>query len=83
MPLLPYFCIASLYTALYVSIAVMGLALFAFGYAKTCAVQGWAGWSRVRGGVVGGAQMVVVGGAAAAAAWGLVRAFNGVIGEKG
>lgn len=64
------------YTGLYWSIGVMVVALFAFGYSKTCVVEGWEGGRCVRGGCAGGVQMVVVGSLAAGAAMGLVRAFN-------
>lgn len=78
LPLVPYFCVGAqdLALALYVSVAVMAVALFAFGYAKTCAVVGWRSWSCLRTGVFGGVQMVLVGGAAAGAAMGLVKAFD-------
>jgi len=75
LPLSPYFFVEGVLEALYISVAVMVLALFVFGYGKTCVVVGWTG--RVRDGAWGGVQMVVVGGAAAAAAMGLVRLFNG------
>jgi len=78
LPLLPYFFVGQnkVYEGLYISIGVMVIALFAFGYVKTCVVVGWSGGQRVRAGCFGGIQMVVVGSAAAAAAMGLVRAFN-------
>jgi VIT1/CCC1 family predicted Fe2+/Mn2+ transporter len=78
LPLLPYFFVAQdrVYDGLYISIAVMVVALFAFGYVKTCVVEGWSGARSIRGGCFGGVQMVVVGSVAAGAAMGLVRAFN-------
>lgn len=78
VPLFPYFFVPSedVYLALYVSVAVMAVALFAFGYVKTCIVSGWQGFRAVRQAVVGGLEMVVVGGAAAGAAMGLVKAFD-------
>ncbi|KAF9876016.1 integral membrane protein DUF125 [Colletotrichum karsti] len=78
VPLFPYFFVPSedVYLALYVSVAVMAVALFAFGYVKTCIVSGWQGYRCVRQAVVGGLEMVVVGGAAAGAAMGLVKAFD-------
>jgi hypothetical protein len=54
----------------------MVLALFTFGYVKTCVVVGWNGGKNIRAGCFGGVQMVVVGSAAAGAAMGLVRLFN-------
>lgn len=78
VPLFPYFFVPSedVYLALYISVAVMAVALFAFGYVKTCIVSGWQGVRCVRQAVVGGLEMVVVGGAAAGAAMGLVKAFD-------
>lgn len=78
LPLLPYFCVDQyrVYDGLYISIAVMVVALFLFGYVKSCIVIGWNGGRCVRKGCFGGVQMVVVGSAAAASAMGLVRAFN-------
>lgn len=64
------------FEALYISIGVMIVALFVFGYVKTCVVVGWDGGKNVREGCYGGVQMVVVGSAAAAAAMGLVRLFS-------
>lgn len=81
LPLLPYFFVDRIYDALYISIGVMALALFGFGYVKTCVVEGWEGKDNVKAGVGGGVQMVVVGGAAAGAAMGLVYLFNGLGGE--
>jgi VIT1/CCC1 family predicted Fe2+/Mn2+ transporter len=68
LPLLPYFAVGSdaVYTGLYISIGVMVIALFLFGYIKTCVVIG----------CYGGVQMVVVGSVAAGAAMGLVRLFS-------
>ena len=80
LPLLPYFFVpeAEVLLALWISVAVMAVALFVFGYAKTCAVGGWSGRQRVWEGVVGGAEMIVVGGAVAGAAMGLVKLFDGI-----
>lgn len=78
LPLMPYFCVprAQVYTGLYISIGVMVVALFVFGFVKTCVVVGWEGGHKVRAGCFGGVQMVIVGSAAAGAAMGLVRLFN-------
>lgn len=81
LPLMPYFFVDKIMEALYISIAVMAVALFAFGYVKTCVVEGWEGGEKVRAGTWGGIQMMVVGGAAAGAAMGLVYLFNGLSGE--
>ena len=76
VPLLPYFFTGDITKALVCSIGIMVLALFIFGYVKTCFNVGWQGRTNVLHGVTGGAQMVLVGGAAAGAAMGIVRAFN-------
>jgi VIT1/CCC1 family predicted Fe2+/Mn2+ transporter len=85
LPLLPYFCVQSdqVYEGLYISIAVMVVALFVFGYVKTCVVVGWEGGKKIQQGCIGGVQMVVVGSAAAAAAMGLVKIFSGDEGRIG
>ena len=78
MPLLPYFFVGpnDAFVALRWSIATMVVALFLFGYGKTCFVNGWRGARNVRRGFVGGAQMVLVGGVAAGSAMGLVKGFQ-------
>jgi len=78
LPLLPYFAVGehSVYTGLYFSIAVMVVALFVFGFSKTCLVVGWSSGKKIRESCFGGVQMVVVGSVAAGAAMGLVRLFS-------
>ena len=78
IPLLPYLFVArtQVMEALVASIVIMIVALFVFGYCKTCFVSGWKGRTSVIGGMKGGGEMVVVGGLAAGCAMGLVRAFN-------
>ncbi|CEJ56526.1 Putative Vacuolar iron transporter Ccc1 [Penicillium brasilianum] len=78
VPLLPYFFVGphDAFVALRWSIATMAIALFLFGYGKTCFVSGWRGRRNVRKGVIGGVQMVLVGGVAAGSAMGLVKAFQ-------
>ncbi|KAI9050924.1 hypothetical protein LZ554_005036 [Drepanopeziza brunnea f. sp. 'monogermtubi'] len=78
LPLIPYFFVAKnqVYEGLYISIGVMVIALFAFGYVKTCVVVGWDGVRNIRKGCWGGVQMVVVGSAAAGSAMGLVHLFS-------
>jgi len=61
----------------------MIVALFTFGYTKTCFVSGWRGWRQTFLGVRGGVEMVVVGSLAAGAAMGLVIAFNNHAGALG
>lgn len=80
IPLFPYFFVGEgqVDLALWISVAVMVVALFAFGYVKTCAVSGWHGGRCVWEAVKGGLEMVVVGGAAAGAAMGLVKLFDGM-----
>jgi VIT1/CCC1 family predicted Fe2+/Mn2+ transporter len=78
VPLVPYFFVGSdeAFVALRWSIVIMIIALFLFGYAKTCFVSGWKGRENIRRGLFGGIQMVVVGGVAAGAAMGLVKLFQ-------
>lgn len=78
MPLVPYFFVGpnDAFVALRWSIATMAVALFVFGYGKTCFVSGWRGARNVRRGLVGGAQMILVGGVAAGSAMGLVKGFQ-------
>lgn len=78
VPLLPYFFVGphAAFVALRWSIATMAVALFLFGYGKTCFVSGWNGKRNVRRGLVGGMQMVLVGGAAAGSAMALVKGFQ-------
>ncbi|OBT86454.1 hypothetical protein VE02_05310 [Pseudogymnoascus sp. 03VT05] len=71
LPLVPYFFVEEVERGLWVSVAVMAVALWVFGWVKT-GVCGGGNWERVKGGV----EMVVVGGVAAGAAMGLVRAFG-------
>jgi len=78
VPLLPYFFLPTISIALIASIVTMIVALFVFGYTKTCFVSGWSGGRNVWKAVVGGGQMVVVGSLAAGAAMGLVKAFQGL-----
>lgn len=85
MPLLPYFFVEGsaegILTALAWSIGTMFVALFTFGYSKTCFVQGWSGRDNVWRGVKGGCQMALIGSLAAGVAMGLVRGFNRLAGE--
>jgi VIT1/CCC1 family predicted Fe2+/Mn2+ transporter len=78
LPLLPYIFVGrhEVYKGLYMSIGVMVVALFVFGYTKTCVVIGWRGGKKIRSGCVEGVKMVVVGSIAAAAAMGLVKFFS-------
>jgi VIT1/CCC1 family predicted Fe2+/Mn2+ transporter len=78
VPLVPYFFVGpnDAFVALRWSIATMVVALFLFGYGKTCFVSGWRGRRNIRKGFVGGIQMVLVGGIAAGSAMGLVKAFQ-------
>lgn len=78
VPLLPYFFVGphEAFLALRWSIATMVVALFVFGYVKTCYVAGWRGARNMRRGAIGGVQMVLVGGVAAGSAMGLVKGFQ-------
>lgn len=72
VPLMPYFLAATNQIAFAWSVAVMAVALFTFGYAKTLLL----GEGKKRQCLWAGAQMVVLGGVAAAAAMGCVRAVG-------
>lgn len=78
IPLLPYFFVGNndAFVALRWSIAVMAVALFLFGYVKTCFVIGWEGSIKFRKGMMGGFQMMLVGGIAAGSAMGIVKIFH-------
>ncbi|KAJ5551194.1 hypothetical protein N7535_000863 [Penicillium sp. DV-2018c] len=78
VPLVPYFFVGpdEAFIALRWSIATMVIALFIFGYGKTCFVSGWRGRRNARKGLVGGIQMVLVGSIAAGSAMGLVKGFQ-------
>ena len=78
LPLLPYFFVEidDVESAFWWSVAVMIVALFAFGYVKTCLLGGWKGRSNLFKGVRGAIQMVGVGGVAASASMILVQAFS-------
>ena len=78
VPLLPYFCVKNgqVLLALWISIGVMVVALFTFGWCKTGVVNGWRGRKNITRCIIGGVQMVVVGSVAAGAAVGLVRAID-------
>ncbi|KUJ07638.1 DUF125-domain-containing protein [Mollisia scopiformis] len=83
LPLLPYFFVDGVRRGLAWSVGIMIIALFSFGYTKTCFVSGWKGWRKSLLGVRGGVEMVVVGSLAAGAAMGLVIAFNNHAGALG
>ncbi|KAH8647778.1 Ccc1 family, partial [Xylariales sp. PMI_506] len=78
IPLFPYMLVPedNVSLGLYLSIGLMVIALFVFGYVKTCFVSGWRGWTNRISGIKGGIEMVVVGSVAAGAAMGLVVAFD-------
>lgn len=78
LPLFPYLIVGEnmVYEALYISIAVMVVALFVFGYVKKCCEEDAWGSKGVNKGCVAGLQMVVAGSTAAACAMGLVKAFS-------
>ena len=72
VPLMPYVVLPSMQDAFLVSIIVMGLALFAFGWAKTSFLGQASSWMAFKNGV----QMVMLGSVAAAAAMGCVKAVG-------
>ncbi|ANZ73992.1 BA75_00395T0 [Komagataella pastoris] len=74
IPLVPYFFTAIVQTGLIISVLVMGVTLFWFGYLKTAISMGedCSLWMRVSEGL----QMVLIGSIAAGSAWGLVRVID-------
>lgn len=74
VPLVPYFFAETVITGLYISIGVMVVTLFLFGYVKATASLGSQApqSSRIRDGF----NMLLTGGIAATAAWGVVRALG-------
>ena len=78
LPLLPYMLVGEdeVSKAFGMSVCVMVVALFLFGFAKTCAVRGWSTSCDRIGCLRGGFQMLLVGGIAATAAMGLVKAVS-------
>lgn len=76
LPLIPYFCVKPrrVMLALWCSIAVVAVALFAFGWTKTCSVVGWRG--NQKRGAIGALQMVGLGVVATGMAVGIVKGIN-------
>ena len=66
LPLIPYFCVDQNQVRLgfYISVAVMVVALFAFGYMKTGVDQGWRGSKNVKAAFFEALAMLAVGGIA-------------------
>lgn len=73
VPLLPYFFVSNVYTGLQISIIVMIIALFIFGYVKACSVVGFSSRCNVKLGCSEGMKMIFVGSCAAAIAMGAVK----------
>ncbi|KAI9644518.1 Protein ccc1 [Ciborinia camelliae] len=83
LPLLPYVFVSSVAEGLYISIGIMVIVLFIFGYVKTAVVAGFRGGKCIKEACFGGIQMVIVGSVAAIAAMGLVRIFHNDEGGMG
>ena len=75
LPLLPYLFVATVAEGLYISVGVMVITLFIFGYVKTGMITGFQA-KCIGGNCWGAAEMVLIGGVAAAAAMGLVTLFQ-------
>lgn len=73
VPLLPYMCVSDVYDGLKISVIVMIIALFIFGYVRACWVVGFSGQKCIRFGCTEGVWMVLVGSIAAGAAMGMVK----------
>jgi vacuolar iron transporter family protein len=56
IPLHPYFFVKrdQMIAALCCSVVIIFIALFTFGYIKTCFVSGWRGSTNIRNGILGG-----------------------------
>lgn len=76
--MIPYFCTNNVQIALYISMGVAVVILFAFGFLKNFLTMG-----TVRLGVYGSVQTFVVGAIAAGASYGLVRALDARDGDAG
>lgn len=74
IPLIPYFFLDSVQTALMYSCVVTGIILLVFGAFKTHYTGAAGGW---KGYLWGAVSMLAVGGGAAGAAFGIVRALEG------
>ncbi|KAG9027451.1 hypothetical protein FRB95_007751 [Tulasnella sp. JGI-2019a] len=74
IPLIPYFFLEQVQTALMYSCIVTGIILLIFGAIKTHFTGATGGW---KGYLWGAVSMLAVGGSAAAAAFGIVRALEG------
>jgi VIT1/CCC1 family predicted Fe2+/Mn2+ transporter len=72
VPLMPYLFFESMHQAFVISIIVMALALFAFGWAKTSLLGEARRWNCFKNGL----QMMALGGVAAGAAMGCVKAVG-------
>ena len=72
VPLIPYLFFANMHQAFLGSIFVMGIALFAFGWAKTSLIGETCRWICFKNGI----QMMMLGGVAAGAAMGCVKAVG-------
>ena len=78
VPLIPYFCVKEkkVLLALYWSIGIMAVALFAFGWTKTAITGGWKGKANTMANAKAAFEMVLIGAVAAGVAVGLIRAVN-------
>lgn len=79
VPLLPYMCVTDVFDGLKISVVVMIMALFIFGYVKACSVVGFSSYKNIRFGCWEGMKMVVVGSFAAGAAMGMVKVGDGYL----
>jgi VIT1/CCC1 family predicted Fe2+/Mn2+ transporter len=71
LPMVPYFAIKDVTTALYVSIGITAFILLAFGYGKAVIT----GTSH-KGAIGSAIQTLIIGAAAAAASYGIVRGID-------
>jgi predicted membrane protein (TIGR00267 family) len=78
IPMIPYFAIKNVNTALFVSIAITIIILLVFGYTKAI-ITG----TGQKSAVISALQTLVVGAIAAGASYGIVRGVNASLGGGG
>lgn len=76
VPLVPYFFVTNVSDGFWISVALMVVSLFGFGFVKTCVVLGWEDGKYAREASFAAIQMVIVGSVAAVAAMTLTRLVN-------
>lgn len=78
IPMIPYFAVKDVNTALFISIGITVVILLAFGYSKSI-ITGTGHKSAIFSAI----QTLIVGAAAAGASYGIVRGVNASLGGNG